>query len=107
MIATAVSWLFLPNEPTYSVPAYPVTLDQTLWAVLAGPLAGLVSVGYVRLISFADGRRPGGILAFVAPVLVFAFLGTLAVRYPQLLGNGKDVVQQTFLGQPGLASFSH
>ena len=103
MIATAVSWLFLPNEPTYTVPAYPVTLDQTLWAVLAGPVAGLVAVAYVRLISFADAKKPRGIFALIAPVLVFACLGGLAVRYPQLLGNGKDVVQQTLLGQPGLA----
>ena len=102
-IATAVSWLFLPNEPTYTVPAYAATLDQTLWAVLAGPVAGLVAVGYVRLISFADAQKPGGIFALIAPVLVFTLLGMLAVRYPQLLGNGKDVVQQTLLGQPGLA----
>ncbi len=103
MIATAVSWLFLPNQPTYDVPAYHVTLDQTLWAVLAGPVAGLVAAGYVRLISFADAQKPGGIFALIEPVLVFASLGLLAVRYPQLLGNGKDVVQQTLLGQQGLA----
>jgi CIC family chloride channel protein len=31
--------------------------------------------------------------------LIFIGLGALALYYPQLLGNGKDVVQLTFLNQ--------
>ena len=41
-------------------------------------------------------------LALIAPVPVFAALGGFAIWYPQVLGNGKDVVQQAFLGQLGL-----
>ena len=101
-IATGVSWLLLPNLPTYEIPFYPVTVDQIVWALLAGPVAGLVSVAYVRLISKADTLRPRGGGTLIAPLLVFGALGVFALGYPQVLGNGKDVVQQAFLGQAGL-----
>ena len=48
-------------------------------------------------------RSHAGVFALVAPVLVFACLGIVALRYPQILGNGKDVVRQTLFGQPGFA----
>jgi H+/Cl- antiporter ClcA len=102
LLATAVSWLLLPNVPTYDVPFYPVSLGQIVWALMIGPIAGLVAVAYVRLISAADAMRPRGIIALIVQVVVFAALGVFAVRFPQVLGNGKDVVQQAFLGQLGL-----
>lgn len=102
LIATAVSWLMLPNVATYDIPFYPVTADQIVWAVIAGPVAGLASVAYVRLISWSAVLRPRGAVVLIAPIAVFCGLGVLAVRYPQLLGNGKDTVQLVFLGQLGL-----
>lgn len=99
LIATAVSWLLIPNRATYSIPFYPVSNRQIVWALLAGPLAGLAAVAYVRAISWADARKPKGLALFVVPILVFGALGSLSVTFPQLLGNGKDVVQQAFLGQ--------
>lgn len=101
-IATAVSWLMLPNEFTYSFGTHPIVLSQIAWAVVFGPLAGVASVLYVRLIAFADGLRPRRYPALVLPILVFAGLGLLSVRYPQLLGNGKDVAQLAFAGALGL-----
>jgi chloride channel protein, CIC family len=98
LLATAVSWLFLPNLPTYDVPSYAASADQIVWALVFGPIAGLVSVGYVRLIAVADRLRQRGGAAMVAPVLVFAALGALALPFPEILGNGKDVVQRTYLG---------
>lgn len=102
LIAVAVSWLMLPNESTYDIPFYPVSAGLIVWAAIAGPIAGVASVIYVRLISWADTLKPRGALAPVAPVLVFLLLGALALRFPQLLGNGKDVVQRTFVEQPAL-----
>jgi H+/Cl- antiporter ClcA len=68
--ATAVSWLVLPNAPTYLIPAYPTSPSVVLWALLAGPVAGLVSVGYVWLIAWADRNKPKGWRRLVAPILL-------------------------------------
>jgi H+/Cl- antiporter ClcA len=45
VIATAVSWLALPDAPTYIIPAYSSSASIVVWALLAGPIAGVVSVG--------------------------------------------------------------
>jgi CIC family chloride channel protein len=52
LIATGVSWAFLPDAATYNIPLYPGSISSTAWALVAGPIAGLVSVGYVRLVAF-------------------------------------------------------
>jgi CIC family chloride channel protein len=97
-IATAVSWLMLPNEATYTLPTYPVALSQLIWAIVFGPVAGLASVVYVRLIVLADRVKPRRSLALILPVGSFALLAFASIRYPQLLGNGKDVAQLAFIG---------
>ncbi len=103
LIATAISWLLLPDAPTYSIPHYTASPALIAWAVLIGPLAGLGSVLYVRAIAWSDARKPKGWRLLVTPVAVFALLGATAVAYPQLLGNGKDVVQISFLGPMALS----
>jgi CIC family chloride channel protein len=99
LIATAVSWLILPNAPTYAIPECPTTLSIVVWAILAGPVAGLVSIAYVRAVAWADRNRPRGWVRIIAPVLVLGLLGMVSVRFPQLLGNGKDVSAVAFTGQ--------
>ncbi|MDQ2804025.1 MAG: chloride channel protein, partial [Pseudomonadota bacterium] len=101
-IAVAVSWLFLPDRPTYAIPFYGISAGLVVWALLAGPLAGLASVAYVRVISWADARKPKGLPLLIVPISVFGILGCLSIVFPQLLGNGKDVVQLAFLGQVGV-----
>ncbi len=102
LIATAVAWLAVPNGPTYAVPRYGVSATLVVWAALVGPLAGIASVGYIRLIGAAHGARPTGAAAkALVPVLVFTALGGLGIAYPQLLGNGKNVVQLALVGQLG------
>ncbi|MFJ8792446.1 chloride channel protein [Streptomyces sp. NPDC102462] len=91
--ATAVSWTVLPTGPTYRLPEVPLSASLTVFAVLIGPLAGLVAVGWVRMVRIAHACRPTGWPLLVAPLLVFTAVGALAVPYPQLLGNGKDIVQ--------------
>jgi H+/Cl- antiporter ClcA len=102
LIAVAVSWLLLPDAPTYEIPHWTVNPSLTLFAIVAGPIAGVVSALYVRLIAFADLQAPSGAWKLVAPLGVFAVLGALALPFPELLGNGKDVVQATFTGSEAL-----
>lgn len=101
LIATAVAWVALGSRPTYLVPSYDAHASQIVWALFVGPVAGLVSVLYIRLISTAHTLRPQGWLRVAAPIAVFLALGVVAIVYPQVLGNGKGVVQLAMVG--GLA----
>jgi len=101
IIATAVSWIWLPNQATYVFPSYAVSASVLIWALLAGPLAGLASVAYVRMVRWADKNKPTGWQRVLAPVVVLTAVGAVATRYPYILGNGKDTSQLLFVG--GLA----
>jgi chloride channel protein, CIC family len=98
-IAAGVSWLVLPNAPTYLIPAYPSSPSVVCWAIVAGPVAGLVSIGYVHLVAWADRNKPVGWRRLVAPVVALGMLGVAAIEFPQLLGNGKDIAQLAFSNQ--------
>jgi H+/Cl- antiporter ClcA len=95
----AVSWVALPDALTYIIPAYPSSASSVVWAVLAGPIAGLVSVGYVRIVSWADRNRPQGWWRLTAPLLGLGLLGAVSIWFPQVLGNGKDISQLAFTNQ--------
>lgn len=98
-VAAGVSWLWLPNSPTYLIPAYPSSPSVVCWALLAGPIAGLVSIGFVHLVAWGDRNRPVGWRRLVAPILALGALGVAAISFPQLLGNGKDIAQLAFTNQ--------
>ena len=98
-IATAIAWFFLPDEPTYRIPSYSSSLAVNVWALIAGPIAGVVSVGYVRAIAWADRNKPTGKQRFVAPVVGLGLLGVVSLWFPQILGNGKDISQLALAGQ--------
>jgi H+/Cl- antiporter ClcA len=98
-IAAGVSWLVLPNAPTYLIPSYPSSPSVVCWALIAGPVAGLVSIGYVHLVAWADRNKPEGWRRLVAPVAVLGMLGGASIEFPQLLGNGKDIAQLAFTNQ--------
>ncbi len=104
LVATGVSWIALPNAPTYVIPSYAMSASVIVWALLAGPIAGIASVGYVRVITWAERGRPKGRKRLAAPLIGLTSLGLLSFFYPQLLGNGKDVSQLAFTGAiaPGL-----
>ncbi len=99
LIATGVSWAFLPDAPTYLIPHYSGSISSAVWALIAGPIAGVVSVGYVRLVAFADHHRPKGTWRVVVPVLALTSLGVVSIWFPQILGNGRDVALLAFTGQ--------
>ncbi len=104
LIATGVSWLALPNAPTYIIPSYSISTSILIWALAAGPILGLASVGYVRMITWADRNRPHGWRRFTTPLLVMGLLGFTSIWFPQVLGNGKDVSELAFSSKlaPGL-----
>jgi len=98
LVATAISWLALPNAPTYHIPSFPYSTGVLAWALIIGPIAGLVSVGYVRTVAWADRNKPTGWSRLAAPVLALGLLGLISVKFPQLLGNGSDLSQLLYVG---------
>ncbi len=99
VVATAVSWVALPDAATYIIPAYSSSFSCVAWALLAGPIAGVVSVGYVRVVTWADRNRPQGWRRLAAPLLGLGLLGVVSIWFPQLLGNGRDISQLAFTNQ--------
>ena len=98
-IATAVAWIYLPNHATYlGIPAYRFTVPLLVWALLAGPVIGVVATGYIRLIGWVSYYRITGHRALFAPVVAFGILGLIGFAYPQLFGNGKDMAHEAFVG---------
>ena len=98
-IATATAWIYLPDHATYpGIPDYRFTWSVMTWAVLAGPVIGLVSAGYIRLIGWVSYHRATGTTALFAPVIAFGILGVIGIWYPQLFGNGLDMARDAFLG---------
>jgi H+/Cl- antiporter ClcA len=96
VVATAVSWVALPDAPTYLIPAYSSSIACVVWVLLVGPIAGVVSVGYVRAVTWADRNKPQGWPRLMAPLLGLGLLGVVSIWFPQLLGNGKDISQLAF-----------
>jgi H+/Cl- antiporter ClcA len=99
VVATAVSWLVLPDAPTYPIPSYSSSPSSLVWALVAGPIAGVVSVGYVRAITWAERNKPEGWRRLMAPVVVLGLLGAVSIPFPQVLGNGRDISQLAFTNQ--------
>jgi len=99
-IATAVAWIYLPQHATYvDLPAYSFRFDILVWALLAGPLIGLIASFYIRLIGWVAHHRVSGKGVIVAPFVAFTILGAIGIAYPALFGNGKDMAHRAFLGQ--------
>ena len=98
-LATLTAWVYLPDHPTYlGIPAYNVSTTLVVWAFLAGPLVGLLSVGYIRLIGWVSYRGAKGAWSVPAMVGAFGVLGLVGLQYPQLFGNGKDAAHDVFVG---------
>jgi chloride channel protein, CIC family len=97
-VATAMSWTLLPNAPTYEIPAYPDSRVSLLFAIVCGLAAGPFAVLYVRFVRWAERNKPSGWQRIVRPIFGLALLGITTTRFPQLLGNGRDVSQLLFAG---------
>jgi len=103
-IATATAWVYLPDHAVYpGIPDYRFTWSLMTLALLAGPVIGLVSSGYIRLIGWVSHHRARGTRALFAPVLAFGVLGVIGIWYPQLFGNGLDMARDAFLGLSGFS----
>jgi H+/Cl- antiporter ClcA len=101
-VATSVGWVYLARTPTYlDVPAFAVSPSLVAFALVVGPLVGVASVAFVRLVGWASHRQLTGRQVLVGPLVAFTLLSLVALQQPLLLGNGKDLIQQAFVGTLG------
>lgn len=105
-IATAVSWLGLPDRPVYAVPAVGVDATIVVFAVLFGPLAGVVAVAWVRLVAWSKSAKPTGWRLVPSTTTTFLAVGLVALAYPAVLGNGLDLAELAFSGAVGAATLA-
>ena len=107
VIATATAWVYLPDQATYlHIPSYHVSASLMVWAVIVGPIIGVLAVGYIRLLAFVSHYHARGGWSFVAPLGAFAILGVIGIKYPELFGNGKDMAHDAFIGVGSLGLFA-
>ena len=101
-VATATSWLLLPDQSTYDVGHLSLGASLTMWAVAVGLLAGLLGAGLVVLVGWAKAHATTGRKALGSITIAFIAVGAVAVVLPQVLGNGKDVTQSALSGSLAL-----
>ncbi|MDQ6658176.1 MAG: chloride channel protein, partial [Actinomycetota bacterium] len=92
-IAAASCWPVLSSRPTYTVAIQGVHPQVMVWALLLGPVAGVVSVGFTALVARARAAAPTGWKLVPGCALAFTAVGALSMAYPALLGNGKGLTQ--------------
>jgi len=102
LIATAVAWPVLSTHPTYVVGSAAFSWPVLCWALVAGPVLGLLALTFTRLMEWSRTHAPSGALAAVAIPAGFALLGAMATWRPELLGNGKGPAEIAFTGSVGL-----
>jgi chloride channel protein, CIC family len=105
-IATITAWVYLPEHATYiDVPAFHVGAAVMVFAVLVGPIIGVLAVGYIRLVAWVSHHRATGALSLPAPLVAFTILGLIGIAFPQLFGNGKDMAHDAFLSTGTIGLF--
>jgi chloride channel protein, CIC family len=106
-VATAVGWTVLGTGVVYTVAGTGrPTASLLVFAALAGPVLGLAAAAFVRMIGWASDHRPTGYGLLIQPPVAFAALGALAIAYPLLLGNGRDLAQFAFTGGGALGALA-
>ncbi len=106
-IATMVAWVYLPALPTYiDLPEFSFHPTVLVWAVLAGPLIGVLATVFVRMIGWVSSHQPSRWWwQLLAPLAAFTVLAAAGLVFPQLYGNGEDMAEQAFTGGGGLLLF--
>ena len=102
LTATATAWIFIGNHALFYVRTPHFSVSLLVFAAVMGPVIGVVATGWTRVIGFIARHRPAGMWRWLAPPLAFGTLGLLSMRYPQLLGNGRGIVQLAIIGNLSL-----
>ncbi|MGF6722974.1 H+/Cl- antiporter ClcA [Paraburkholderia sp. GAS41] len=95
-IAAVVAWIGLGNEHQYTVAPLLLSAPLLVWSALCGPIFGVAAWGFTQLTARAREHAPKDWRLPVLALINFAIIGTLAIAFPQLLGNGKGPAGLSF-----------
>jgi H+/Cl- antiporter ClcA len=99
VIAALVGWIGAGDEQQYRVPSLGIDASLITWAALTGPLFGVIAFGFARLVAAARSRAPCDGRSIAWCLAAFVAMGVVAIRFPQILGNGRGPTQLGFAGQ--------
>jgi CIC family chloride channel protein len=101
VVATAVSRTIPGTHAEYVIPHYELLRpSEVLIGLALAPLFGLASAVYVRVMGWVEvqlDRLPRWAQPALPP-LALALVGAAAIRWPFLLGNGFDTIQDVLVG---------
>lgn len=109
--AVLVAHGWVRSDPFYTLPEATQllpTASLTLWAVIIGPLLGIIGLLFKSAVAACSAARPTGwrLLAWMVPT--FTLIGVITVWVPSIAGNGQSTAQLAFdgavLGQGGRAA---
>jgi chloride channel protein, CIC family len=105
VVATAVSRTLPVPHPTYVIPAYELLRpSEILLGLLIAPFLGIASAFYVRVMGRVEvqlDRLPGWMQPLLPPLGMLS-VGLIAIRWPQIPGNGFETVHAMLLGELSL-----
>ncbi len=109
VVATAVSRTMPGAHVEYVIPEYELLRPSEIVIGLAlAPLFGLASAVYVRVMGWVEvqlDRLPRWMQPALPP-LALAMVGAAAIRWPSVLGNGFDTIQDVLVGGVPLAALA-
>lgn len=96
-LATVTAWAVLGNQPTYLFPTTRFTLDQLLACLGIAILGAGLGWGFRELTNWAKQRRVWSSAWLLAALpLAMVTIAVIARGLPEVVGNGKDLVQCAF-----------
>lgn len=102
-VAALVSSVLLPGGPLYRIPPVSFSPSLLMWALLAGPMIGILATGFSRVAHFAAEHRPKGWRLLVMLPITYTGLGAVSLVLPQVLGNGQSLATSALVAQLPLA----
>jgi H+/Cl- antiporter ClcA len=101
-IAALVARIGLGDQTLYSLPPLAISQSLVVWSIVTGPLFGFTAYWFVRATRTARAHAPRDWHLTLWCVAVFPLIGLFAIPFPQLLGNGRSLVQVGFESDLGL-----
>lgn len=101
VVATVVSRFALGNHPAFPVPEYEIVSPFEIAPyMVAGVVAGLVGVAFIRILVFTEERFEAlAIPDYLKAGLGGALVGTIGIALPQVFGVGYTTIGAALAGQ--------
>jgi H+/Cl- antiporter ClcA len=102
-LSTLVSWAGLGNQPMYEVPALSLSASLVLWAAVTSPIFGFAAYWFTKVATQQRDQALHDQRMIVANLINFSCLGSLAIYFPALLGNGKSLMDMELTNLTGIS----